>query len=52
MDVVGDGKDTEVSDYILSRIMDDDPRNLWFCVWGKSIDLGQALCKKFAKIFA
>ena len=45
MDVVGDGKDTEASDHILSRILDDDPRNLWFSVWGKSIDLAQALWK-------
>ncbi len=45
MDVVGEGKDTEASDHILSRIMADDPRNLWFCVWGKSIDLAQALWK-------
>ncbi len=45
MAVVGDGKDTEASDHILSRIMADDPRNLWFCVWGKSVDLAQALWK-------
>ena len=43
MDVVGDGKDTEASAHILARILADDPRHLWFCVWGKSIDLAQAL---------
>lgn len=45
MAVVGDDKDTEASNHILSRIMADDTRNLWFCVWGKSIDLAQALWK-------
>jgi hypothetical protein len=45
MDVVGDTKDTEASDHILSRILDSDTRNLWFSVWGKSIDLAQALFK-------
>jgi hypothetical protein len=43
MNGVGAGKNTAASDHIVSILQKEDPRPVWFCVWGKSIDLAQAL---------
>ena len=43
MNGVGAGKNTPASDHIISVLEKQDPRPVWFCVWGKAIDLAQAL---------
>jgi hypothetical protein len=40
---VGDGKDTEASEWILRVVDRPDPRPVWVVVWGGSADLAQAL---------
>ncbi len=40
---VGAGKATEASQLIVDVLQKDDPRPVWFLVWGKAIDLAQAL---------
>ena len=40
---VGDGKDTEASDWIIQCVDRPDPRPLWVVIWGGSADLAQAL---------
>ncbi|QDV35516.1 nucleoside hydrolase-like domain-containing protein [Tautonia plasticadhaerens] len=40
---VGEGKDTEGSDWIIEVVDRDDPRPLWVLIWGGSADLAQAL---------
>lgn len=42
---VGDGKDSEGSDWIIKVLEEDDPRPLWICVWGGVNTLAQALYK-------
>src|SRR4051812_46191031 len=42
---VGEGKDTEASDWIIRVVDRDDPRPVWVVVWGGSADLSQALWK-------
>ena len=42
---IGAGKDTEASDLIYEILTDDDPRPVWFCVWGGPVNLAQALWK-------
>ncbi len=42
---VGEGKDTEASDWILGRLLRPDPRPLWVPAWGGAADLAQALWK-------
>lgn len=40
---VGEGKDTEGSDWIIRVVDRDDPRPVWVLIWGGSADLAQAL---------
>lgn len=42
---VGEGKDTEASDWIIKVVDSPDPRPVWFTVWGGAVDLAQALMK-------
>ena len=42
---IGAGKDTEASELIYEILTDDDPRPVWFCVWGGPVNLAQALWK-------
>jgi hypothetical protein len=42
---VGQGKDTEASEWIIRAADRDDSRPLWIAVWGGSADLAQALWK-------
>jgi hypothetical protein len=43
MEGIGKGKNTPASDHIVSILEKEDARQVWFCVWGKAIDLAQAL---------
>jgi hypothetical protein len=43
MQGVGDGKDSEGSDWIITVLEDKDPRPLWVTVWGGGNTLAQAL---------
>ena len=45
MQGVGDGKDSEGSEWILAMLERDDPRPLWVSVWGGVNTLAQALYK-------
>ena len=45
MDAVGDGKDSEGSEWIISILEEDDDRPLWVSVWGGANTLAQALYK-------
>lgn len=40
---VGDGKDTEASDWLIRVVDRPDPRPVWVVVWGGSTDLAQVL---------
>lgn len=40
---VGEGKDTEASDWIVRCVDRPDPRPVWVVIWGGSADLAQAL---------
>lgn len=40
---IGDGKDTEGSDWIIHVVDRKDPRPVWIAIWGGSADLAQAL---------
>ncbi|WP_346854566.1 nucleoside hydrolase-like domain-containing protein [uncultured Draconibacterium sp.] len=42
-EVLGENKDTEGSKFIVELIEKNDPRPLWFCIWGGQMDLAQAL---------
>ncbi len=42
---VGEGKDTEASEWIIRTVDLPDPRPLWITVWGGAVDLAQALSK-------
>jgi hypothetical protein len=42
---VGEGKDTEASEWIISVVDKPDPRPVWVTVWGGAVDLAQALWK-------
>lgn len=44
-DVLGPGKDSEASEKIIALLDHPDSRPVWFCVWGGSCDLAQALWK-------
>ena len=45
MSVVGKGKDSEGSDWIIKILEEKDNRPLWICVWGGANTLAQALSK-------
>jgi hypothetical protein len=45
MQAVGEGKDSEGSDWIIKMVDKDDPRPLWIPVWGGANCLAQALWK-------
>ena len=40
---VGQGRDTEASDWIIRVVDRPDPRPVWVVIWGGSADLAQAL---------
>ena len=42
-DSIGEGKNTEASDWIVSVVDRKDPRPVWVAIWGGSADLAQAL---------
>src|SRR4051812_7124955 len=42
---VGQGKDTEASDWIILAVDRPDPRPVWVVIWGGSADLAQSLWK-------
>jgi len=42
---IGEGKDTEASDWIIHVADKNDPRPVWILIWGGSADLAQALWK-------
>ncbi|MFN3651347.1 MAG: nucleoside hydrolase-like domain-containing protein [Armatimonadota bacterium] len=42
---VGEGKDTEASEWIIRQVDRRDDRPLWVLIWGGSADLAQALWK-------
>lgn len=44
-DSIGDGKDTEASEWIIAVADKPDPRPVWVLIWGGSADLAQALHK-------
>ena len=44
-EILGEGKDSEASDAIIRLVDRPDPRPVWFCVWGGSSDLAQAIWK-------
>ena len=43
MAAVGEGKDSEGSNHIITVVDKPDPRPVWICIWGGSNDLAQAL---------
>ncbi len=42
---IGDSKDSEASDSIISIVDRPDPRPVWFCFWGDCSNLAQAIWK-------
>lgn len=45
MTAVGDGKDSEGSEWIIRTLGENDDRPLWICIWGGPNTLAQALYK-------
>ena len=45
MEGVGEGKDSEGSDWIIAKLEEKDERPLWISIWGGSNTLAQALWK-------
>ena len=41
--ILGDGKDSEASNAIITVVDRPDPRPVWFCVWGGSREVAQAI---------
>jgi hypothetical protein len=41
--ILGSGKDSEASAFIIGRVDDPDPEPIWFCFWGGTQELAQAL---------
>jgi hypothetical protein len=44
-EILGDGKDSEASNAIISVVDRPDPRPVWVCVWGGSREVAQAIWK-------
>ena len=44
-EIIGAGKDSEASEKIIALLDQTDARPIWFCIWGGSCDLAQALWK-------
>ena len=44
-EIIGKGKDSEASEKIIELLEKPDSKPVWFCVWGGSCDLAQALWK-------
>lgn len=44
-EIIGEGKTSEASERIISLLEKPDERPIWFCIWGGSSDLAQALWK-------
>lgn len=45
MERLGEGQDTEASEWILSAVDKEDDRPLWILLWGGALDLAQAVWK-------
>jgi hypothetical protein len=43
--ILGEGKDSEASDAIIRVVDRPDPRPVWFCAWGGSREVAQAIWK-------
>lgn len=43
MEQIGEGKDTDASELIISVVDREEPRPVWFIIWGGPLDLAQAL---------
>ena len=41
--ILGEGKDSEASAHLIGLLENPDPRPLWFCFWGGTQELAQAL---------
>jgi hypothetical protein len=41
--ILGSGKDSEASAFIIRRVDDPNPEPIWFCFWGGTQELAQAL---------
>jgi hypothetical protein len=41
--ILGEGKDSDASRFIIELVDAPDPEPIWFCFWGGSQELGQAL---------
>ena len=44
-EIIGENKDSEASEKIIELLEKPDKRPIWFCIWGGSCDLAQALWK-------
>ena len=44
-DIIGEGRESEASENIISLLEKPDEKPIWFCIWGGSSDLAQALWK-------
>lgn len=44
-DTIGPGRDSEASDWIIRVLDRDDPRPVWFSIWGGPRELAQAIWK-------
>lgn len=44
-ELLGEGKDSEASDAIIRVVDSPDPRPVWFCAWGGSREVAQAVWK-------
>ena len=42
-EIIGEGKDSEASDYLIDLLRQPDPAPIWFCFWGGTQELAQAL---------
>ena len=42
-EIIGEGKDSEAVQFIIELLDKDDPDPIWFCFWGGSQELAQAL---------
>lgn len=42
-DILGEGNESEASNQLATLLSDEDNRPIWFCIWGGSADLAQAL---------
>ena len=43
--ILGEGKESEASENIITLLKKKDDRPIWFCIWSGTADLAQALWK-------